>query len=124
MFPKKGKFFPGGPRNPGNGLNYVSTVAAGLRRELGETHQAIKTVMKWTGANERTVKNWFAGKYGPNGEHLICLFRHSNEVLDASLRLAGRDEAITTREIGAVREALVSTLTKIDLLVNARRHNR
>jgi hypothetical protein len=124
MFPKKGKFFPGGPRNPRNGLDYVSAVAAGLRRELGDTHQAVKTVMKWTGANERTVKNWLAGKYGPNGEHLICLFRHSNEVLDASLRLAGRDEGIAVREIGAVREALASALSKIDLLMSERSHTR
>jgi hypothetical protein len=60
----------------GQVLNYVTVVAAGLRRELGDTHQAIKTVMKWTGANERTVKNWLGGRYGPNGEHLIDLFRN------------------------------------------------
>ena len=38
-----------------------------------ETHQAIKTVMKWTGAKERTVKNWFAGSNGTNGHHLAAL---------------------------------------------------
>jgi pyocin large subunit-like protein len=124
MFPKKGKFFPESARNAGKGLNYASAVAAGLRRELGDTHQAVKTVMKWTGANERTVKNWLAGRYGPNGEHLICLFRHSNEVLDANLRLAGRDEGIAVREIGAVREALASALLKIDLLMSERSHAR
>jgi hypothetical protein len=124
MFPKKGKFFPGGPRGPRNRLDYVSAVAAGLRRQLGDTHQAVKTVMKWTGANERTVKNWLAGRYGPNGEHLICLFRHSSEVLDASLRLAGRDEGIAVREIGAIRKTLASTLLKIDSLMSERGHSR
>jgi hypothetical protein len=55
---------------------------------------------------------------------LICLFRHSNEVLDANLRLAGRDEGIAVREIGAVREALASALLKIDLLMSERSHAR
>jgi hypothetical protein len=35
---------------------YREAVAAALRAELGPTHQAIKTAMRWTGASERTVK--------------------------------------------------------------------
>ena len=32
---------------------YRKAIADTLRRELGPTHQAIKTVMRWTGASER-----------------------------------------------------------------------
>jgi hypothetical protein len=57
MLPKKGKTFPGGTdRGP-----YASAIAQALQRGLGDTHRAIKIVMRWTGAAERTVKNWFAG---------------------------------------------------------------
>ena len=117
MFPKKGKNFPGSSRTARQGPNYVTVVAACLRKELGDTHQAVKTVMKWTGANERTVKNWLGGRYGPNGEHLIRLFRHSDEVLDALLRLAGREEVIATQKLVTVREVLAQALGQIDLLM-------
>ena len=52
---------------------YREAVAAALRAELGPTHQAIKTAMRWTGASERTVKYWLSGERGPSGEHLILL---------------------------------------------------
>lgn len=117
MFPKKGKNFPGSSRAARQGPNYVTVVAACLRKELGDTHQAVKTVMKWTGANERTVKNWLAGRYGPNGEYLIRLFRHSDEVLDAFLLLAGREEVIATQKLVTVREVLAQVLGQIDLLM-------
>lgn len=35
---------------------YRKAITDALRRELGPTHQAIKTVMRWTGASERTAK--------------------------------------------------------------------
>jgi len=34
---------------------------------------AVKTVSGWTGANEKTVKNWFSGRYGPSGGISQCL---------------------------------------------------
>jgi hypothetical protein len=117
MFPKKGKNFPSSSRAARQGPKYVTVVAACLRKELGDTHQAVKTVMKWTGANERTVKNWLACRYGPNGEHLIRLFQHSDEVLDALLRLAGREEVIATQNLVTMREVLAQVLVRIDLLM-------
>jgi hypothetical protein len=110
MFPKKCKSFPGTTRTTRQGVNYVSVVAAGLRKELGDTHRAVKTVIKCTGANERTVKNWLAGRYGPNGEHLVHLLRHSDEVFDAFLHLAGREQAIAGENLVTVREALAEVL--------------
>ena len=86
---------------------YRKAVAAALRAELGPTHQAIKTAMRWTGASERTAKYWLSGKRGPSGEHLILLAQHSDAVLMTILtmaerlseqrhRCAGRPRALTT----------------------------
>ena len=67
---------------------YREAVAAALRAELGPTHQAIKTAMRWTGASERTVKYWLSGERGPSGEHLILLAQHSDAVLLTILTIA------------------------------------
>lgn len=69
---------------------YREAVAAALRAELGPTHQAIKTAMRWTGASERTVKYWLSGERGPSGEHLILLAQHSDAVLLTILTMAER----------------------------------
>lgn len=44
-------------------LDYRLEIAAALRRELGGSHQAIKASMNWTGASERTAKNWLAARF-------------------------------------------------------------
>ncbi|MDO5529819.1 MAG: helix-turn-helix transcriptional regulator [Paracoccus sp. (in: a-proteobacteria)] len=71
-------------------VDYRSAIAIALRDELGLTHRAVKTAMRWTGASERTVKYWIAGERGPNGEHLIALARHSDIVFHMVLMLANR----------------------------------
>jgi hypothetical protein len=86
MFPKTGRSFPGGENGGGRELDYARAVAKALRAELGDTHLAIKTVMRWTGASERTVKNWLAGTSGPCGMHLVALVRHSDATLESVLR--------------------------------------
>jgi hypothetical protein len=47
-------------------------------------------VIELTGANERTVRNWFESKNGPGGDYLIALCRYSDEVLVTILTHAGR----------------------------------
>ena len=74
--------------------DYRTAIAAALRDELGLTHRAVKTAMRWTGASERTIKYWIAGERGPSGEHLIALARNSDIVFHVVLMLADRhDEA-------------------------------
>lgn len=73
-------------------LAYRTAIAAALRDELGLTHRAVKTAMRWTGASERTVKYWIAGERGPSGEHLIALARHSDIVFHMVLLLADRHD--------------------------------
>lgn len=88
-FPKEGKFFPNGGGELGAQV-FAAAIAEALHRSLGTSRARIKVAAGWTGANERTVKNWFAGKYGPSGEHLVGLMRHSDDVLQAVLELSGR----------------------------------
>ena len=73
ILPKTGKVFPSTGPQPGPGLTYPAAIAGALENELGDTHRAIKTAMRWTGASERTIKNWYAGTHGPSGEHLVSL---------------------------------------------------
>ena len=72
--------------------DYRTAIAAALRDELGLTRRAVKTVKRWTGASERTVKYWIAGERGPSGEHLIALARHSDIVFHMVLLLADRHD--------------------------------
>jgi hypothetical protein len=117
MFPKRGNTFPKLPDGK-PAAYYRSAIAGSLKAELGDTHQAIKTVRKWTGASERTVKNWFAARNSPGSEHLIILLGHSDRVLDVVLRLANRPTAVAGIELMRIREALSASLHAIDALVD------
>jgi hypothetical protein len=113
MLPKKGIVFPNG-KNLGP---YTMAVAYALKTQLGTTHRAVKTVMRWTGAGERTVKNWFAGVSGPNGQHLVDLIRNSDEVLDVLLLLAGRQQVVAAKKLVDVRNKLAETIQQVDELM-------
>ncbi len=123
MLPKKGKGFPKRDGKGGGGLSYAGTIAIALRDELGDTHQAAKTVMRWTGAGERTAKNWLAGTRGPTGEHLLSLVRHSNAVLEAFLRLAGRETSLAAVSLFDARTKLVEVLKNFDELLDQDRNH-
>jgi hypothetical protein len=113
MLPKKGIVFPNG-ENLGP---YPAAIAYALRHQLGTTHQAVKTVMQWTGAGERTVKNWFAGISGPSGQYLVALIRHSDEVLEVLLLLAGRQQITVAKKLVDTRNKVAEILKQIDLLM-------
>jgi len=83
---------------------YARAVAAALHRDLANSSSATKEIMRWTGASERSVKNWLSGRNGPSGAHLIELIARSRFVFEAVKELAGRE---TTKDAGlAVREYL------------------
>ena len=110
MSPKRGRVFP--ERN----LAYATTIASALRDELGNTHQATKTLMRWTGTNERTAKSWLAGTNGPRGENLVRILRHSDQALSVFLELADRKPLIADKELLRVRNQLAKAVGLIDLL--------
>jgi hypothetical protein len=115
MLPKKGKTFPGSGtkvRQP----DYATAIGQALKSELGGSHQSVKSIMTWTNASERTIKNWLAGTPGPSGEHLIQVLRHSDAVCLLVPRLARRDEALAAIQLADVRNRLIAAIAEIDRL--------
>lgn len=108
MLPKKGKEFPREPEP-----KYAAVIAAALKRELGNTHRAIKTIMGWTGVNERTAKNWLSGASGPSGDHLVLLSQHSMTVFEAFALMAGRENSVAAMRLVNARDKLLEMLEVI-----------
>lgn len=114
MLPKTGrKLHPMSPENR-VGEEFAATIARALKSELGSTHQGIKTAMRWTGASERTTKHWFSGTHGPNGEHLVSLARHSDEVLRVFLLMADRRPYSVAVKLTELRQHLLTIADYID----------
>ena len=97
--------------------NFTSVIAKSLHAGYGNNRAATKSLMRITGAGERTVKNWLEGKNAPNGAHLVELVRHSDEVLEGFLLLAGREEMLTLKKLVDARDRLVQIVDLIDDLV-------
>jgi hypothetical protein len=116
--PVSGKTFPSssGTVPVSEVYDFTAVIAETLRHAFGGTARSIKTVMGHTGAGERTVKNWFEGKNGPNGENLVELMRHSDEVLEAMLMMAGREDILAGKLLVDFRDKLVEMLEIIDQL--------
>ena len=117
MLPKKGIVFP----NNENLGPYPRAIAYALKCELGSTHQAVKIIMRWTGAGERSVKNWLAGISGPSGQHLVDLIRNSDDVLAILLILAGRRQVLAAQRLIDVRNKLAETIQQIDAMMGERK---
>ena len=113
MFPKKGNFFPGGNDRENGSTDYASMIAEALRTELGNSHRATKTVMRWTGATERTVKHWLAGHHGPGGKYLIVLMRKSEAVYEAVLTAADRRDAVVAARMLAAQRTMVEVMALV-----------
>lgn len=91
-------------------------ISQALVEELGSTHQAVKTVMRWTGASERSAKHWLAGTHAPRGMHLLSLLRHSDRVLRQLLVAAGREEILVALEIDGMHRKLSETSACVEKL--------
>jgi hypothetical protein len=118
VLPKRGSVLHRAERKGGPGSEYAGAIAEALRHDVGTTHQAVKSVMRWTGASERTVKYWFAGTSGPSGENLIALARHSDKVLAVFLQLAGRQHYEGAFRLIQARDALSGILAVIEKIIN------
>ncbi|MFL9826644.1 hypothetical protein [Rhodoplanes sp. SY1] len=73
MLPKKGRKSP-----LWNGVLvgreiYAHTIAELLRKEHGDSHRAIKQLMRQTDASERTVKHWLSGQHRPDTVYFLRL---------------------------------------------------
>ncbi len=114
VFPDTGRTYRPFLKSDGN--DFKAVIAETLRETYGRSGRSIKTVMAYTGAGERAVKNWFGGKNGPNGENLVELVRHSDEVLEALLLMAGRKDILAGKLLVDAREKLVEMIEIIDQL--------
>lgn len=121
MFPKTGNVLPARGNGPCDARIYAARIGAALRDELGDTRRATKTLMQWTGANERTVKNWLAGSSGPSGSHLVDVMRHSNGVFAAVLVMSGREQSLAVQKLMGARDLLVTMLELITDLTSDER---
>lgn len=102
-----GKTFPDGVRGA---KGFAQAIAEALHRQYGGTRASVKIVVSLTGSNERAVRNWFAAHNGPNGENLIDLMRHSDEVLIAALLMAGRDDLVKAKTLSDAKLKLQEML--------------
>jgi hypothetical protein len=107
-FPKKGKSFPKRDGDASTDFNlddrtFAMKIALALKSELKDRNSRAKLVAGWTGANERTVKNWILGRYAPCGRHLVVLARHSDQVLNAILSMADRPDLLLARQAEDLR---------------------
>ncbi len=116
--PVSGRTFPrsSGTVEKSDAYDCTAVIAETLRETFGRSGRSIKTVMAYTGAGERAVKNWFEGKNGPNGENLVELVRHSDEVLEAILLMAGREDILAGKLLVDARDKLVEMQEIIDQL--------
>lgn len=110
---KGGNMFPPGGTPPG-GTSFAAGMAAALRQAYGGRHSAVKIVAAAVGANERAVRNWFDGKNGPNGEYLVRLVRHSDEMLDSFLALVGKRRPQPSLELAKAKSALERALRTLN----------
>ena len=111
-FPKKGKSFPKRDGNGGSDFSlddhaFAMKIALALKSELRDRNSRAKLVASWTGANERTVKNWILGRYAPSGRHLVILAQHSDRVLNAVLAMAERQDLLLAGRVEDLRRRLL-----------------
>lgn len=116
MFPKTGNRFP---RVTGrlNAEQFAEAIGHALRGELGQSHRATKTIMRWTGASDRTAKHWLGGTHGPNGWYLVLLARESEAVMETILMLAGRELNVSALKLRSLRASLMIAVDAIDRAV-------
>ena len=114
--PKMGKELP--IRRRQRSSAYAANIAKALRVELGGSNRAIKTLMRWTQASERTAKCWLAGTSGPSGEHLVVLIRNSDAVLGTVLELSQRRLRLERRRLETLKVTMCDAALVIEQMLN------
>jgi hypothetical protein len=66
MLPKKGRRLPAWEGALASRQAYAEIIASLLRKEHGDTHRAVKQLMRLTDASERSAKHWMAAQHGPD----------------------------------------------------------
>jgi hypothetical protein len=113
MLPKRGRIFRNGSGDNTPKVVYAKAIQDALRSELGRNSSANKVIQRWTGAGERTVKNWLNGQCGPRGEHLLLLACHSESVFETMLSLADRDRVVDDTNIHKICDEMTIAIRSV-----------
>lgn len=108
-FPQTGNIFPR-RRAP----SFARLVATALRVSLKGQSSKIKTVALWTGANDRTVKNWLSGERAPSGDHFLGLAANCPAVLAAFLAAIHRSDCLVMADIEEARAKVAAALVALE----------
>ncbi len=111
--PKKGEELPLARTRQEQAQEFTRAIAEALKEELARG-ASIKTIMAWTGAGERTVKEWLAGSNAPRAFQLERLFRSSEVVYERMMIRAGRRPVANRQTLEALKGQLSSLNNAID----------
>ena len=70
---------------------FARALAHALQAELRLMGLPAKVIGKWTGASNRTIRNWLAGTAIPSGFHLVRLMRYSDLAMMTVMAAARRE---------------------------------
>lgn len=118
VLPNSGKSLHRPARRRRRGSSYSAAVSQALKVQMNGSSHATKTLMRWTGASERTVKGWLSGANGPCGEHLVELMGKSDEVWDALRGLANR-QSTELHHLLALKASLEVALVSLNTILNS-----
>jgi hypothetical protein len=119
MFPKTGTKFPKGAERLTE-ARYASAISEALKQELGTSASAAKQIQRWTGAADRTARNWLNGVVGPRGHHLMELAQESDTVLSAIIVMVARPELALAIDLHAAEVALAKASGALEVLKRQR----
>jgi hypothetical protein len=115
MLPKTGRKLPKMRQAPSE-ADCIEQISSALRRELGGTAAAVKTIMRWTGASDRSARNWMNGSSSPSGYHLLRLARECDAVFEAMIDLSGHQEARLGVDLHAAEVAIARAMGVFETL--------
>jgi hypothetical protein len=111
--PKKGGKLPAQRTRQKHAQEFAMAISDALEEEVA-WGASIKTIMAWTGAGERTVKEWLAGSNAPRAFQLECLFKSSEAVYRRIMLRTGRQPAVTRYQLESIRGQLSSLAEALD----------
>ena len=114
--PKKGEELPSVRTRQEQAREFAQAIADALKEELARG-ASIKTVMAWTGAGERTVKEWLAGSNAPRAFQVECLMRASGLVYERLMARTGRRPVVNREGLEALRGQLTGLVGAIDIIL-------
>ncbi|HEY0219079.1 MAG TPA: hypothetical protein VGC26_04830 [Afipia sp.] len=124
MLPKRGRIFRNGSGDNTPKVVYAKAIRDALRSELGQNPTANKTIQRWTGVGERTVKNWLNGQCGPRGEHLLLLACHSERVFETMLALADKDHVVADSNVQKICDEMTIAIGLMKRFLKHEKHSR